>query len=217
MKNHIHKSLAFALTFCLVVNTTLANDEKYHELMKKNIDALYHAKDVAELQSAVNTMERVAAVEKTKWEPLYYSAYGNVMIAFREQDPVKKDAHLDLALASINKAKEILPDDSEITALEGFIHMIRVTVDPASRGPQYAGLSMQLFGKAVALDGNNPRALALMAQMQYGTAQFFGSPTTDACATLQQALEKFETFTSENPLAPQWGKPMALDLKEKCK
>jgi hypothetical protein len=216
MKNSISKILALVMMM-IFAGAAHANDEKYIETMKKNIDALYNAKDIASLQSVVNTLERIASVEKTKWEPLYYSAYGNVMTAFYEQDGAKKDAYLDLALASLTKAKEILPNDSEITALEGFVHMIRVTVDPGSRGPQYAGLSMQLFGKASALNPENPRALTLMAQMQYGTAQFFGSPTTDACVTLDQALAKFDTFKSDNPLAPQWGRHMAMGLKEHCK
>ena len=87
--------------------------------------------------------------------------------------------------------------------------MMRVTVDPATRGPQYSGLAMQTFGKASAINPENPRALALMAQMQYGTAKFFGSPTTEACSTLNAALEKFDSYKSENPLSPQWGREMS--------
>jgi hypothetical protein len=215
MKTSIRNILIF--TMVMFVQAVFANDGEYIENMKKNIEDLYNAKDIPELQAAVNAFERIGSVEKTKWEPLYYSAYGNVMMAFREQDGAKKDTYLDLALASLTKAKELLPNDSEITAMEGFVHMIRVTVDPPSRGAQYAGLSMQLFGKASALNPENPRALVLMAQMQHGTAQFFGQSTAEACTTLNQALEKFETYKSDNPLAPQWGKPMASALKEQCK
>jgi hypothetical protein len=95
--------------------------------------------------------------------------------------------------------------------------MMRVAIDPATRGPQYAGLSMQAFARATTLNPENPRALALMAQMQYGTAQFFGSPTAEACGTLTKSLEKFDTFKSDNPLAPRWGKGMAEGLKTQCK
>jgi hypothetical protein len=139
------------------------------------------------------------------------------MMATREKDGAKKDRYLDLAMEAIEKAKTVKADESEIFALEGFAYMIRVSVDPGARGPQFAGLSMQTYGKAIGLNPENPRALALMAQMQYGTAQFFKSPTTEACGTLNQALEKFETFKSENPLAPQWGKSMAEKMKEQCK
>lgn len=204
-----------ALLALLLSMAANAND-KYTELMQKNIQAVYAAKTVDEIQSSVNTFERIGEAEKTQWEPYYYAAYGQLMIALRQSDPGKKDGYLDQALKSIEKAKVINSAESEIIALEGFVHMIRVTVDPASRGQQYSGMAMQVFGQALSINPENPRALALLAQMQYGTAQFFGSSTAEACDTLNKALEKFASYKSENPLAPVWGKPMAEGLKAKC-
>lgn len=193
-----------------------ANDDKYVAAMQKNIATVYNSQAIAELQNVVNTFQRIGEAEKTKWEPFYYAAFGYIMMANRENEPSKKDIYLDLALKGIEKATELNPGESEIVALEGFVHMIRVTVDPASRGQQYSGLAFQNFGKAVVMNPENPRALSLLAQMQYGTAQFFGSPTSEACGTLAKALEKFETYTSGNVLAPQWGRGMAEGLKSKC-
>jgi len=193
-----------------------ANDDKFIEAMQKNIDAVYTSHSIEEYQLTVNTFERIGEAEKSKWEPFYYAAYGYVMMANFEKDPSKKDVYLDLALKASDKAKAIQPNESEIIALEGFVHMIRVTVDPASRGQQYSGMAFQSFGKAVAMNPENPRALSLLAQMQYGTAQFFGSPTTDACGTVTKALEKFDTYKSDNVLAPQWGRKMTEGLKSKC-
>jgi tetratricopeptide (TPR) repeat protein len=206
-----------AVLILALVRFGFANDNKYVEAMKKNIQSVYNAQSVEELQTAVNAFERIGAAEKTKWEPHYYAAFGYVMMANREKDGVKKDGYLDQALAAIEKAKTIQVEESEVIALEGFVHMIRVTVDPGTRGAQYAGLAMQTFGKAVSMNPENPRPLALLAQMQYGTAQFFGSSTAEACATLNKAFEKFETYKSENPLAPQWGKATADALKLQCK
>jgi tetratricopeptide (TPR) repeat protein len=184
--------------------------------MKNTIESLYKAETPESIQQSVNTFERIGEAEKTKWEPYYYASFGYVQMAMKEMEAAKKDALLDQAATALNKAKEIAPNDSEIVTMEGFILMIRVTVDPASRGAQYVGQVMQLFGKAIAINPENPRALAMMAQMQYGTAQFLGSPTTEACATLDKSLEKFATFKSENPLAPQWGKSTSESLKKKC-
>jgi hypothetical protein len=200
----------------LMSQFVLASDAKFVETMQKHIQTVYTSQSVEEIQGAVNAFDRIAEAEKTKWEPFYYSAFGNVMMANKEKDGAKKDTYLDLALKGVESAKAIIPNESEVIALEGFIHMIRVTVDPASRGQQYSGMAFQSFGKAVAVNPENPRALALLAQMQYGMAQFFGSPTTEACATLTKSLEKFESYKSENPLAPQWGKKMAEGLKTKC-
>ncbi|HNV30162.1 MAG TPA: hypothetical protein PKJ83_13540 [Cyclobacteriaceae bacterium] len=197
---------------------TLANDEKYYEQMGKQIQAVYTAKTMDEYQAAVNTLDRIAAAEKSKWEPYYYSAFGSIMMATRENEGSKKDAYLDQALAAIEKGKGIAPNESELVALEGFVHMIRVTVDPASRGQQYSGLAMQTFGKALGMNPNNPRAMSLLAQMQFGTAQFFKQQPTEACATATKALSLFDNATKpENPLAPIWGKEMTAGLAQNCK
>lgn len=207
-----------ALTLLLVLFVaTLTAQDKYTETMLKNIDAAYNAKTVSEHQAAANAFERIAAAEKTKAEPYYYAAFSNIMMANVETESAKKDAYLDLATKDLDQAKAIKANDSEITALEGFVYMIRVTVDPATRGQEYSGKAFRSFSTAVALNPENPRALALLGQMQYGTAQFFGNPPTEGCATADKALEKFATYKSDNVLAPQWGKRMAEGLKSKCK
>lgn len=206
----------FVILLSAIVSTLTAQD-KYIENMVKNIQAGYQAQTVAEHQVAANAFERIAAAEKTKWEPYYYAGYNYVMMANVETDASKKDAYLDLAARNIDQAKAIKANDSEIIALEGFVHMIRVTVDPQTRGQEYSGKAFRSFSTAVSLNGENPRALMLMGQMQYGTAQFFGTPTTDACGTIQKSVEKFESFKADSPIAPQWGKTFAEKLKENCK
>jgi len=93
---------------------------------------------------------------------------------------------------------------------------MRLVVDPPSRGPQYSGMAYQALGKGLELNPDNPRALYMMAQMQYGSAQFFGSSTDEACATLAKAMEKFDSFEPESEIAPNWGKPQAIDLQAGC-
>lgn len=209
------------ITFLFVMALALLpvrahNTDKYTEAMQKNIQSLYAAQTIADLQQAVNAIDRIAAAEKTKWEPYYYTSLGYVFMSSMEKDGARKDAYLDLATTSLEKAKVIIEDHSEVVALQGFVYMMRITVDPATRGQQYAGLATQYFDKAVALDAANPRALALLAQMQYGSAQFFHASTDAACATAKSALEKFATFKAGSPLAPQWGRSMAEKLVEAC-
>jgi tetratricopeptide (TPR) repeat protein len=208
--------LLLAALILLASKLALAAD-KYAEAMQKQIQIVYSAKTAEEIQQAVNALERIGDAEKTRWEPFYYASFGYVMIAVRINDAAAKDNSLDLALKVLAKASALNQNESEVVALEGFIHMIRVTVDPASRGQQYSQLAFQSFGKALAINPENPRALALMAQMQYGTAQFFGSSTTEACQTLDKALEKFASVKSEDPIAPQWGREMAEGLKAQCR
>ena len=217
MKNLNFIPVLLALLLLLIAGVLHANDDKYVEAMKKNIELLNDATSAEDFQSAVNAFERIAQKETDKWEPLYYAAYGTLITAIKEQDATKKDALLDKALASAQKAAGVKPNESEIVALIGFVHMIRVTVDPASRGQQYSGMAFQEFSKAVKLNPENPRALSLLSQMQYGTAKFFGSSTDEACATNTAAIAKFDTHTSEDPLAPTWGKDMTKQMETACK
>ncbi|HNP07465.1 MAG TPA: hypothetical protein PKN99_07545 [Cyclobacteriaceae bacterium] len=192
-----------------------AND-KYEQAMQTNIQAIYKAQTAEEMQQAVNAFERIGAAEKSKWEPFYYASFGYIMMSTREEDGTKRDAMLDKATEVLKKASAIQENDSEITALEGFIYMMRVTVDPATRGQQYSGLAMQTFGKALGLNPENPRAMALMAQMEFGTAQFFKSPTTSACEKASNAIAMFDALPSADPLAPRWGKETALRVVKQC-
>ena len=215
MKNKMASLLSFMMLG--VATMGFVNDDKYTDAMQKNVQTVYTGQTIADLQGAVNAFERIAETEKTKWEPYYYASFGYIMMTNHEQDGVKKDGYLDKAVAAIEKSKSLASSESEIIALEGFIYMMRITIDPASRGQQYSPLAYQAFSKALTLNGENPRALSLLAQMQFGTAQFFNSSTAEACGTLEKSIEKFETYKSDNPLAPQWGKSMAQRLKEKCK
>ena len=205
------------ITITLIILTQFAyGSDRYTENMKKNITAVYKAGTMEELQQAINALERIGEAEKTKWEPYYYVSFGYVMMATRETEPAAKDKRLDQALVAWKHAADIVPNESEVAALEGFIYMMQLTVDPASRGQQYSAMAYGAFGKAVKLNPDNPRALYLLAQMQYGTAQHFGKPVQEACDTLRKALEKFDTFKPGNELAPAWGKQQAETMKEGC-
>lgn len=206
-------TMLILFSFC---STLLFANDKYEQVMQTNIQSIYKAQTAEEMQQSINTFERIGAAEKSKWEPFYYASFGYIMMATREEDGAKRDVLLDKATQVLEKASAIHKNDSEIIALEGFIYMMRVTVDPATRGQQYSGLAMQTFGKALGLNPNNPRAMALMAQMEFGTAQFFKSPTTSACEKATNAIAMFDATSSVGPLAPRWGKETAMQVAKQC-
>lgn len=193
----------------LITAITFADDQKYLQVMLQNIEMLYKAQTISEYQQSINIFARIAGAEKTKWEPYYYTAFGYLMIANKETDVAKKDQWIDLAEAAVKKAKEINPQESEVTALDGFTQMLRVTVDPASRGAEYSSKATALFSKAIALNPENPRAYSMLAQLQVGAAKFLKGSTAEGCATAARAQQLFQTYRSSNPVAPVWGKEMA--------
>ena len=206
------------LVLALSVLTTagFATESKYESAMKDNISKVYSAENLDEFQQVINTFDRIAQNETDKWEPLYYAAFGYIMMSNNSKENVTRDRYLDLALEKVKSGLQLVPQEDELIALEGFIHMMRLSIDPATRGQQYAGLSMQQLNKAVALDPKNPRALYLLAQMEMGTARFFGNDTSAACEKLQKSIDLFSEQNDENPLAPKWGEGSAKSAYQQC-
>ena len=210
------KNLIFTLTIVLAsLSNTFAGD--YEEAMMKNLEAMSKAANVSDWQSVANTFARIGDAEADKWMPKYYACYAYVIMSAMETDGAKKDEYLDLGQSYLDPIAEAHPENSEITTLQGFLHTMRLVVDPPTRGPQYSGMAFQALNKGLELNPDNPRAMYMLAQMKYGSAQFFGSSTDEACNTLNNALEKFDSFEPESEIAPQWGKEQAVNLQAGCK
>jgi tetratricopeptide (TPR) repeat protein len=209
-------TLALAL-FCLA-NLAIAADPAYENAMKKQIAAMRSIQTAEESQVVTNGFMRIAEAKPEEWLPLYYAAYLQTVAAFRFE--VNKDQYFDQAMELVTKADKIAQNNSEITALKGYVIMGKLSVDPMNRGQEMSPLAMQTFGKAIALDKENPRATTLMAQMELGMAQFFGSGPEKACGLARVGLELFakeESKTDENYLLPTWGKREADQIAAQCK
>lgn len=208
---------SLVLMFAFVWNAT-ANDPAYESAMKKQLQAMKTIQNPEQSQAVANGFLRIAEAKNTEWLPLYYAAYLQAIAAFRFD--VNKDQYFDQAMELAKKAEKIAPNHSEITALQGFIIMGKLSVDPMSRGQELSPLAMQTFGKAIALDKENPRATTLMAQMELGMAQFFGSGPEKACGLARVGLELFakeEAKVTEDYLLPTWGKREAEQVAGACK
>lgn len=216
--NHMKKSLfTFALSL-MWITLAFAADPAYENAMKKQIAAMKTIQTAEESQAVSNAFLRIAEAKSQEWLPLYYAAWIQTTGAFRFD--VNKDQQFDQAMELINKAEKIAPNNSEITAMKGYIIMGKLSVDPMNRGQEMSPLAMQTFGKAIALDKENPRATTLMAQMELGMSQFFGSGPEKACGLARVGLELFakeEAKIDANYLLPIWGKREAEQIVSQCK
>ncbi len=209
--------LTLTLILTGLAGIAFANNGKYEQVMLKNITALYEAKTIEDYQKVINTLDRIGMAEEGKWEPHYYGAYGNILMSMRVRQLSEKDQYLDAAQLRLDKAIAIQEDHVEMITLQGFIHMMRLSADPANRGQQYAGLAFGAFNKAVEMDENNPRALIMRAQMKQGTAKFFGTSTDEACGEAQKALEIYDQVADGEPsIAPSWGRGQAAGMVKEC-
>ena len=201
----------------LCASLVFANGQ-FEKAMGENIPAMFAAQNPADLQAVINKLDRTGEAEGDRWEPYYYAAFGYLRLSVMYEKGEDKDKYLDLAMEEVKKGEAIKPNDSEIEAMRGYIQMMKLTVDPATRGMTYSGLAFTSFQKAIKLNPDNPRAQFLMGRMQYGTAQFMGGGTDEACGSLFKAMVLFEKEEKpDNPFAPTWGEESTKEaIKQLC-
>jgi hypothetical protein len=209
--------VAFAFTF----TTSFAQDSAYQKAMKKEISKVVQTDSLASLQQSANAFARISAMNPKNWQPLYYGALAHTLQGFGKSLSLdKKDEVLAKADELLKNADAISPGNSEIVALQGFVLMAKLSADPANRGQSLSGAVMAAYSRALAIDRENPRALAMLAQMEFGMAQFFGNESEKACGLAKQSHAIFESQDEtalHAAMQPTWGKQMAVSLLSRCK
>jgi hypothetical protein len=211
-------TLIIALSFLGIMNV-MANNSAYMEAMKNQLQKFEEAKSAEDFQSVANGFSRIAEMNTSEWLPMYYTAFSLTNAGFRTEEVKQKDAFFKQAQDLIDKTVIEHGENSELVAMKGYALMGELSVDPGSRGQQMSGLVMRTYGKALSYDPENPRAMILMAQMEYGTAKFFGQGPEKSCGMAKKSLELFEleaNTESDDPLAPKWGKDMAEKMSQQC-
>ena len=192
------------------------NQEAYMNAMVKGLQSMGAERNLENLQASAGQFERIASNASDQWHPQYYAALSYINASLLAEGVKAKDQLLDKAKPFVEKAKELVTNNSEVVALEGFYFMAQLAADPNSRGQSLSGLATQTFGYAMKLNPENPRAMALMAQMQYGTAQFFGSSTAGACGLAQKSIPLFNAEEKGKSFEPTWGIEVAEQLMAGC-
>jgi len=210
------KNLLTIFVLALSASAMAGGGTSFEKAMMASIQELYNTDDPEGYDGMVNKFSRIGDAEKDQWLPYYYESLSGVFKAFMIEDLKVKDAVLDQALVALAKGARI-DENVEIVALKGFINMIKIGVDPATRGQSLSPGIFADFGRAMQMDPKNPRATLFMAQMQHGTAQFFGKGIKEACQMVDQSVVLFDTYQPSNAMMPTWGKESALEYQKMCK
>ncbi len=212
------KKVVLLLAAVSLVFTSMADGPEFQQAMGKTLAGYADCKTIEDYQGLANKFERIANAEKAEWLPLYYHAHCYIIMSFMEQsDMAKKDEYLDVAEISVNKMIGIVPDESEVYALQAFMLIARLVVDPMTRGQKYSILSGQAAGTSLGLNPDNPRAKYLNISNEMGTAQFFGSDISKYCVQAKELLEIWDDFKPASPIHPAWGKDQVEGIVESCK
>jgi tetratricopeptide (TPR) repeat protein len=193
-----------------------AQNPGYQKAMGEALTEMGTAQTAEDLQEAANSFSRIATMADGDYLPDYYAALSQINRSFRMQSAAERDKALEAARAHVEKAAELNPGSSEVEVLNGYVLMAKLTIDPANRGQKLTPQVMQSFGKAMGMDPENPRAKVMMARMELGTAQFFGSGTEKPCAMAQRSIPLFEKESPEG-FEPSWGREIADGIIAECK
>ena len=204
------------MLFLMPVLTILAQDGAYQKAMQKALTEMGSAQSPDAMLAAANTFERIGQKATDEYLPSYYAALNLLNYNWTLQDPAQRDEVIERAMEQVKKADAISPNNDEVEVLNGYALMAKMTVDPMNRGQSYSPRIMQSFGKAMAMNPENPRAKIMMAQMELGTAQFMGTEPTKACELARQGAELLEKEKPSDALQPTWGMESAQEILKGC-
>ena len=190
-------------------------DERYTTAMKSAIEALDQATQPVEFMENAGRFERIANAEKSRWLPYYYASYSLVVMSYDEQDGGKRDLILDRAQELLDRAMELQPDESELHVLQAFLYPSRIMVDPMGRGMTYIEKMFASLETAKKLNPENPRIYFLEGVNKLNLPPSMGGGAEVARPILEEALSKFEAFSSNDPLWPRWGEDATRSELEK--
>ena len=206
------KKIVLVFALAVITATIVKSQSQYESGMVQAFELWQTGKN----NEALALFERIAQAEKDNWVPLYHAANVAISSTWDEKDITKKNAMLEKAKSIIAEAHKRDENNSEITTLEGMLYTSYVAMDPGTYGMQYSPIIMQLHGKAIALDPDNPRAHANKIEYEMGSARFFGNDLAPFCAQMKEIIPKFENQKSDVPFAPSYGIERAKQVAASC-
>lgn len=194
-----------------------AQDDRYLSGMKKGLALIDSAKSSDDFIMAGNFFERIALAEKKYWLPYYYASYSYNLAGILGKEKDLKDSYYDKALSWLDSCQKLNPDSSEILCLKGYITLMKISINPMSRGRKLGPEGAKLLDEAKHIKPSNPRPYFVHGQNTFYTPAMFGGGKDKALPLLESAIENYKTFVPESEIHPNWGKQRAEFLIGECK
>ena len=202
--------LAFALFVTLEAG---AQNDKYTQVMQKNITLLDSTKSIDDLQSLAGTFDRIGDAEKTKWLPYYYAALAQTWVGWNPA--VKdKDANAAKIKAYLDKA-EAIEKNAETYIVENMIATQQMLMDPQNRWMSYGKDAATALQKGMQVDPNNPRLYYLQGMSLFGTPEQYGGGKAKAKPLFEKSVALYKS-AQPKPLDPKWGESEAEKMLAQC-
>jgi hypothetical protein len=204
---------SFLFLALLVSLAAGAQNDKYSQVMQKNITLLDSAKSIDELTSLAATFDRIGDAEKNKWLPYYYAALAQTWIGWNPAT-TDKDANSTKINAYLAKA-EALEKNSELYAVENMSATQQMQVDPPTRWATNGKDAATALQKGMTADPNNPRLYYLQGMSLFYTPSQFGGGKDKAKPLFEKSIALFKS-AQPKPLYPTWGQLQAEQMLAQC-
>jgi hypothetical protein len=195
------------------VSITISAQTNFEKGMQKAFE-LWNSDKIDE---AENLFERISKAEAKEWLPNYYIAQINSLKSWSVKDEIILKSQLDKAQEHLTIAFSKSESNAELLIMQAQVYTNWVAFDGMKYGMKYAAKVSELYGKALAFDAKNPRAVFGKADWDMGSAKFFGKDTAPYCKDIEKSIELFTNFKPETELHPNWGKERAEQVSKTCK
>jgi hypothetical protein len=200
------------LAFLVITGITQAQTN-----FEKGMTKAFALWEEGKTDEAENMFERIAKAETTEWLPNYYIAQINSLKSWTEKDGTVLKAQLDKAQEQIDLAMVKSEDNAELIIMQAQIYTNWVVFDGMTYGMKYGAKVNELYGKALELEPENPRAVFCKADWAMGSAKYFGQDIEPFCQEIEVSIKLFDTFNPVSEFHPNWGKERAVQVSETCK
>ncbi|MFZ4261369.1 hypothetical protein ACFRAE_04960 [Sphingobacterium sp. HJSM2_6] len=164
---------------------------------------------------AMRLFEKIATDEPQNWIPKYYLVLSGTRASFHMKDAQKKIALIDSLTTLL--PKEPQEQNAEWHILSALLLTSELISDPMANGMNLTPQIVFYYSRALALEPNNPRALAGLAEFNLNYKRYMGGDTQEECNQLKKAILFFDEVNNKTLFYPSWGKERALELLATCK
>ena len=201
------KTIILAL-LALLTLPVMPQSRKYKKVMLSAVEKMNEATDPSSELKLAASFEEIALNFPEQWLPSYHASRILVFSSFEESDGSKSDTLLDRAKKSLDKAMKMVPEESEVRALEAFYYIGMISADPDTRGQLYYQDVLDAIQKSRQFNPENPRAYYIDGMMTSNMPEFLGGGPEAAKPILLEAQGKFKAFHNDDPFWPSWGEDL---------
>ena len=199
-------------TLLLIAVQFLFSQSEFDNAMKEAFQNWNEGK----ITEATAIYERIGSVEQNNWLPYYYASMVQVTSAFNEKDKEKMKQKITNAQELLDNLVGDMRND-EVLVIQAMIYTAWIMYDPMTNGMKYSGLGGETYQKALAMNPKNPRAIFGRAELEMGTAKFFGQDIKHLCSKIEEAVAIFKVEKPASPNHPKWGLNRAEAILKNCK